>query len=41
MNLYDDGITNGAAWYVIDGGRQDYMNFFHQCREFTLEISDA
>ena len=40
MNGYNDGITNGAAWYVIDGGRQDYMNFFHQCREFTLEISD-
>ena len=41
MNGYDDGITNGADWYVIDGGRQDYMNFYHQCREFTLEISDA
>lgn len=41
MNGYDDGITNGADWYIIDGGRQDYMNFFHQCREFTLEISDA
>ncbi len=41
MNQYNDGITNGAAWYVIDGGRQDYMNFFHQCREFTLEISDT
>ncbi len=35
----NNGITNGAAWYVIDGGRQDYMNFFHQCREFTLELS--
>lgn len=41
MNEYYDGITNGADWYVIDGGRQDYMNFYHQCREFTLEISDA
>jgi PKD repeat protein len=41
MNGYDDGITNGADWYVIDGGRQDYMNFYHQCREFTLEISDT
>ncbi len=41
MDGWDDGITNGAAWYVIDGGRQDYMNFFHQCREFTLEISDT
>jgi PKD repeat protein len=41
MSGFTDGITNGAAWYVIDGGRQDYMNFFHQCREFTLEISNT
>ncbi|MCD4731679.1 MAG: PKD domain-containing protein [Bacteroidales bacterium] len=41
MNGYDDGITNGYAWYSIAGGRQDYMNYFHQCREFTLEISNV
>jgi PKD repeat protein len=41
MNEYDDGITNGYAWYTISGGRQDYMTFFHQCREFTLEMSDV
>lgn len=41
MNEYDDGITNGYAWYTISGGRQDYMNYFHQCREFTLEMSDV
>ncbi len=40
MSGYNDGITNGYAWYTISGGRQDYMNFFHQCREQTLEISD-
>lgn len=38
---FDDGITNGAAWYSISGGRQDYMNYFHYCREVTLEISDT
>ena len=38
---YDNGITNGYQWYSISGGRQDYMNFFHHCREFTLEISNA
>ncbi len=33
------GVTNGFDWYEIDGGRQDYMNWFHQCREFTVELS--
>ncbi len=35
----DNGVTNGYAWYSINGGRQDYMNYFQQCREVTLEIS--
>lgn len=39
LDGFDDGITNGAEWYVITGGRQDYMNWFHDCLEFTLEIS--
>lgn len=34
-----NGITNGADWYRIGGGRQDYMNYYHQCRELTLECS--
>ena len=37
----DSGITNGYQWYSISGGRQDYMNYFHQCREFTLELSNT
>jgi len=41
MDGFDDGITNGYVWYSISGGRQDYMNYFHQCREFTLELSDS
>ena len=41
MNEYNDGITNGYQWYSIDGGRQDYMNYFHQCREETMELSDV
>lgn len=35
------GVTNGAAWYVITGGRQDYMNYFQHCREETFEISSS
>ncbi|MBE0663526.1 MAG: PKD domain-containing protein [Bacteroidales bacterium] len=38
---FDSGITNGYAWYTITGGRQDYMNYFHQCREFTLELTNT
>ncbi len=41
MTYLNSGITNGAAWYVITGGRQDYMNYFQNCREFTLELSNT
>lgn len=36
-----NGLTNGYDWYRITGGRQDYMNYFQHCREFTLEISST
>ena len=35
------GVTHGAEWYSVYGGRQDYMNFYHQCREITIELSDT
>ncbi|MBK7211974.1 MAG: T9SS type A sorting domain-containing protein [Bacteroidales bacterium] len=41
MNGFQSGITNGYAWYTISGGRQDYMNYFRNCREVTIEISDT
>ena len=41
MSYLDNGITNGGDWYVISGGRQDYMNFWHHCREVTMEISNT
>jgi len=39
--FYDlgDGVTNGYDWYSINGGRQDYMNYFQYCRESTIELS--
>jgi len=40
MNLFPGGISNGAYWYVIYGGRQDYVTAFLQGREITLEISN-
>ncbi len=33
------GVVNGYQWYPVYGGRQDYMNYFHGCREVTVEIS--
>ncbi len=38
---FDNGIVRGYDWYSITGGRQDYMNYFQQCREFCLEISNT
>ncbi len=35
------GVTNGAAWYVVYGGRQDYMNYYRNSREVTIELSDT
>lgn len=41
MNGFNNGITNGFQWYTISGGRQDFMNYFHYCREVTMELSDT
>ncbi|WP_311941946.1 M14 family zinc carboxypeptidase, partial [Hwangdonia seohaensis] len=41
-NVYPSpGVTHGAEWYRVYGGRQDYMNFYHQCKEITVELSDV
>lgn len=37
-DTYADGVTEGGDWYVINGGRQDYMNYFQYCREVTIEL---
>ena len=41
MTDENNGITNGADWYTIGGGRQDYMNGYRQCREVTVECSST
>jgi len=40
FTFLNNGVTNGAAWYQIFGGRQDYMNYFKHCREVTIELSN-
>jgi murein tripeptide amidase MpaA len=37
---FDDGISNGYAWYEADGTRQDYVTYFQHGREMTLELTD-
>jgi hypothetical protein len=39
MTDLDNGITNGYAWYQVEGGRQDYTTYFHYGREVTIELS--
>ena len=33
------GVIAGGDWYVIHGGRQDNMNYYHGCLEMTMEVS--
>ncbi|GAA4271608.1 hypothetical protein GCM10022258_09020 [Aquimarina gracilis] len=37
----NNGITNGYAWYEVQGGRQDYQIYNHKGREVTVELSNA
>jgi len=41
LDDFGTGVTNGYQWYTTNGCRQDYMNWFQQCREFTLELSNS
>jgi hypothetical protein len=40
MNYLDNGVTRGSEWYVVYGGRQDFITWELQGREVTIELDD-
>jgi len=40
MNFLNNGITRGAVWYIVYGGRQDFVTSELQGREVTIELDD-
>lgn len=36
---FEDGITNGADWYVLKGGMQDWSYIWHNDLQVTVELS--
>jgi hypothetical protein len=40
MNFLDNGVTRGAVWYLVYGGRQDFITWELQGREVTIELDN-
>jgi hypothetical protein len=37
---FDNGITNGYAWYEVDGGMQDWSIYWRRDFQVTIELSN-
>jgi len=40
INFLDNGVTRGAVWYTVYGGRQDFVTWELHGREVTIELDD-
>jgi hypothetical protein len=40
-NEFNNGITNGYAWYEVDGGMQDWSYHWYNDLQFTIELSTS
>lgn len=38
---FPKGITNGYAWYEVNGGMQDWSYYWHNDLQFTVELSNV
>jgi hypothetical protein len=41
MRFLDNGVTRGSVWYIISGGRQDFITYSFGGREVTIELDDT
>jgi hypothetical protein len=41
MTFLDNGVTRGWEWYLIRGGRQDYVTWALGGREVTIELDNT